>query len=83
MAIPDWNLVTIPDSFDMVKASLAEPAACSLHTLNRAQLQSPRPLADLRALVIGSVVRDGPFIGPDRPALQLLIGAAIPESREE
>ncbi len=53
VAIPERNLVTIPDSFDMVKASLAEPAACSLHTLNRAQLQSPRPLADRRALVIG------------------------------
>ena len=53
VAIPDRNLITIPDSFDMVKASLAEPAACSLHTLNRVQLQSLRPLAELRALVIG------------------------------
>jgi len=53
VAIPERNLVTIPDSFDMVNASLAEPAACSLHTLNRARMQSPRPLAELRALVIG------------------------------
>ena len=53
VAIAERNLVTIPDSFDMVKASLAEPAACSLHTLNRVQLQSARPLAELRALVIG------------------------------
>jgi alcohol dehydrogenase len=53
VAIPERNLVAIPDSFDMVKASLAEPAACSLHTLNRAQLHAQRPLAELRALVIG------------------------------
>jgi threonine dehydrogenase-like Zn-dependent dehydrogenase len=53
VAIPERNLVPVPDDFDMVKASLAEPAACSLHTLNRVRLQSPRPLAELRALVIG------------------------------
>jgi alcohol dehydrogenase len=53
VAIHERNLVAIPDSFDMVKASLAEPAACALHTLNRAQLHSQRPLAELRALVIG------------------------------
>ena len=53
VAIPERNLVTIPDSFDIVKASLTEPAACALHTLHRAQLQSPLPLGELRALVIG------------------------------
>ncbi len=53
VAIPEQNLIPIPGSFDMVKASLAEPAACSLHSLTRAQLQSPRPLAELNTLVIG------------------------------
>ena len=53
VAISERNLIPLPDSFDMVKASLAEPAACSLHTLNRAQMLSSRPLAELRALVIG------------------------------
>ncbi|MGA9537589.1 MAG: alcohol dehydrogenase catalytic domain-containing protein [Desulfobacterales bacterium] len=53
VAISEGNLVPIPGSFDMVKASLAEPAACSLHTLNRARMLSSRPLAELRALVIG------------------------------
>jgi threonine dehydrogenase-like Zn-dependent dehydrogenase len=53
VAISERNLVPIPGSYDMVKASLAEPAACSLHTLNRARMLSPRPLAELRALVIG------------------------------
>jgi threonine dehydrogenase-like Zn-dependent dehydrogenase len=53
VAISERNLVPIPDSFDMVKASLTEPAACALHTLNRARMLSPRPLAELRTLVIG------------------------------
>lgn len=53
VAIPERNLVPIPDSLGAVKASLAEPAACALHTLNRIRMQSPRPLAELRALVIG------------------------------
>ena len=53
VAIPEPNLVPIPGSFDKVKASLAEPAACALHSLNMAQLQSRRPLAELRTLVIG------------------------------
>ena len=53
VAIAKRNLVAIPDSFDMVKASLAEPSACALHTLNRVRMQSARPLAELRALVIG------------------------------
>ena len=53
VAIPEQNLIPIPGSFDSVKASLAEPAACSLHALSMAQLQSSRPLAELRTLVIG------------------------------
>ncbi|MGD8337059.1 MAG: alcohol dehydrogenase catalytic domain-containing protein [Desulfobacterales bacterium] len=53
VAISEQNLIPIPDSFDMVKASLAEPAACALHSLSRAQMLSPRPLAELRTLVIG------------------------------
>jgi len=53
VVIPERNLVPIPDSCDMVNASLAEPAACALHTLNRVRMQSLRPMAELRTLVIG------------------------------
>lgn len=53
VAISEQNLIPIPGSFDMVKASLAEPAACALHSLSRAQSLSPRPLAELHTLVIG------------------------------
>jgi L-iditol 2-dehydrogenase len=53
VAIAEQNLIPIPGSFDMVKASLAEPAACALHSLTRAQMLSLRPLAELRALIIG------------------------------
>jgi threonine dehydrogenase-like Zn-dependent dehydrogenase len=53
IVIPERNLVPIPDSLDMVKASLTEPAACAVHTLNMARMLSPRPLAELNTLVIG------------------------------
>ena len=53
VAISEQNLIPLPASIDMVKASLAEPAACSLHALTMAQIHSQRPLAELRTLVIG------------------------------
>ena len=53
VSIAERNLVPIPDSLDLVKASLAEPAACSLHALNKARMHSARPLSELQAMVIG------------------------------
>ena len=53
VSIAERNLVPIPDSLDLVTASLAEPAACSLHALNKARMHSARPLSELRAMVIG------------------------------
>jgi 2-desacetyl-2-hydroxyethyl bacteriochlorophyllide A dehydrogenase len=51
--IPERNLVPIPDTLDIVHAALTEPAACAVHTLNVARMHSPRPLAELRTLVLG------------------------------
>ena len=51
--IPERNLVPIPDSLDIVHAAITEPAACAVHTLNMARMQSPRPLAELKTLIIG------------------------------
>lgn len=53
VAIPERNIVPVPDSLDIVKAALTEPAACAVHTLNMARMQSSRPLAELSTLVIG------------------------------
>ena len=33
VAIPDANLITVPDGFDLDAASLAEPVACGWHTV--------------------------------------------------
>ena len=51
--IPERNIVPVPEELDLVKAALTEPAACAVHTLNMARMQSPRPLAEPAALVIG------------------------------
>ncbi len=51
--IPDRNLVILPDTLDFVKASLAEPTATALHALNLARMNSSRPLAELKVMVIG------------------------------
>jgi len=53
VVISEQNLIPIPDSLNMIKASLAEPAACALHSLNKAQMLSSRSLAESRALIIG------------------------------
>ncbi|MEH0021439.1 MAG: alcohol dehydrogenase catalytic domain-containing protein [Desulfobacter sp.] len=51
--IPSKNLVELPDTLSMVHASLAEPTATALHALNLARIKSPRPLGELKILVIG------------------------------
>ncbi len=53
VAIPASNLIEIPDEMGFVEASLTEPTATALHALNLARNQSPRPLAELKTLVIG------------------------------
>ncbi|MFO8091420.1 MAG: alcohol dehydrogenase catalytic domain-containing protein [Desulfatiglandaceae bacterium] len=53
VVIPERNLVPIPDTLDNVHASLTEPAACALHTINMARMQSARPLSELKTLIIG------------------------------
>ncbi len=53
VAIPASNLIEISDAMGFVEASLTEPTATALHALNLARNQSPRPLAELKTLVIG------------------------------
>jgi alcohol dehydrogenase len=53
VAIPASNLIEISDGMGFVEASLTEPTATALHALNLARNQSPRPLAELKTLVIG------------------------------
>ena len=52
VAMPDSNLVTVPDAIPMDKAALAEPLAVSRHTA-RLALEALHPSMERRALVIG------------------------------
>jgi len=52
VAMPDSNLVTVPDAIPMDKAALVEPLAVSWHTA-RLALEALHPSMERRALVIG------------------------------
>jgi len=51
--IPERNLLDIPQDMDPVIASLAEPAATSLHAIYLAEKISHRPLSECQAIVLG------------------------------
>jgi len=53
IAIPERNLVEVPDSMDASVAALTEPVATGLHAVQLAHRASPRPLSEARAMVIG------------------------------
>ncbi|MFH2129213.1 MAG: alcohol dehydrogenase catalytic domain-containing protein, partial [bacterium] len=53
VVIPARNIIPIPDALDSVRAALSEPVATALHALNLARIQSPRPLSELKVLIIG------------------------------
>ena len=52
IAMPDSNLVTVPDDVPLAHAALAEPLAVSWHAV-RLALEALHPSAERRALVIG------------------------------
>jgi len=52
--IPEVNVIPVPEQFDPVKAALAEPAATALHAIAVAEKALWRPLAEIRALVLGA-----------------------------
>ena len=53
IAMPEANLIDAPPALSAVAAALTEPAATALHALHLVQRASPRPLSELRVLVIG------------------------------
>lgn len=53
VAVPEANLIEVPDHASDVAAALTEPAACVLHALHLAARALARPVAEARALVIG------------------------------
>jgi threonine dehydrogenase-like Zn-dependent dehydrogenase len=53
LAIPERNLIPLPDGADPRAAALTEPAATGVHALNLAARCLDRPLNEARALVLG------------------------------
>ena len=53
IAIPERNLIPVPEGMDMTKAALAEPIATGWHSVTKAAKAADRPLAESRALVFG------------------------------
>lgn len=54
VAVPEQNLIPIPEGLDPVRAALAEPAGNVVHALVLAARAAHRPLAEARALVLGA-----------------------------
>lgn len=53
ITIPERNLLEMPQDMNSVIASLAEPAATSLHAIYLAERVLHRPISECRALVLG------------------------------
>ncbi len=53
VAIPESNIVEIPDGMDPLKAALTEPVATALHAVGVAERALWRPLGECRGLVLG------------------------------
>jgi len=54
IAIPERNLIPLPDGMAGEQAALTEPGATGLHAVLLAERASHRPLSESRALVIGA-----------------------------
>lgn len=53
VSMPEENLVTVPDSYSMEKAAMAEPLACGWHAVRMAAAASVVPLQEAKCLVFG------------------------------
>jgi L-iditol 2-dehydrogenase len=53
LAIPERNVVVIPDGVPTDKAALAEPLACGWHAVRIAERTLNRPIEEARCLVLG------------------------------
>ena len=53
LAVPDRNMVEVPDNLSAAQAALAEPMATGWHAVATAERLSPIPLTEAESLVIG------------------------------
>ncbi len=54
IAIPERNLITVPEDMNNAQAALTEPGATALHAVLLAERSMARPISESRALVIGA-----------------------------
>jgi 2-desacetyl-2-hydroxyethyl bacteriochlorophyllide A dehydrogenase len=54
IVVPARNIIEVPAGLDLAPAALAEPLATSWHAVTLAARHAARPLAEARALVMGS-----------------------------
>ena len=54
IALPEGNLIPVPDAMPAEHAALTEPGATGLHAILLAERVVSRPLSELRALVFGA-----------------------------
>jgi 2-desacetyl-2-hydroxyethyl bacteriochlorophyllide A dehydrogenase len=54
VAIPDRNLIPVPEGMELAHAALMEPAGVAVHAVHLAERASVRPLSEAKALVIGA-----------------------------
>ncbi|MDX2201283.1 MAG: alcohol dehydrogenase catalytic domain-containing protein [Hyphomicrobiaceae bacterium] len=54
VAVPEANLVVVPDGLDIVRAALAEPLAVSYHAVSLGLERLRRPASSARCVVLGA-----------------------------
>jgi alcohol dehydrogenase len=54
VAMPERNLIPVPEGMKLTHAALMEPAGVAVHAVHLAGRASPRPLSEAEALVIGA-----------------------------
>jgi threonine dehydrogenase-like Zn-dependent dehydrogenase len=83
ITIPERNLLDMPQDMDPVIASLAEPAATSLHAIYLAEKVLHRPLSECRALVLGggSIGAFAALMLKDKGCIEICLGDTNPLRR--
>jgi len=84
IAIPERNLIPVPDGMAGEHAALTEPGATGLHAVLLAERASHRPLSETRALVIGagSVGLLSALILRDKGVAEIVIAETNPLRRQ-
>ena len=84
IAIPETNLIPVPEGMNPEHAALTEPGATALHAVGLAEKTLARPISETRALVIGggSVGLLNALILKDKGALEVQLAETNPLRRE-